>query len=223
MYCIKAFYENTEMHFEDLTTESYNLSAFDELKKYSRAIALDIFHYLTDEDGEEIGERVQVAEIRGRIFDNTRIMNDLATYIGISDYYGVDEEGALINLFKYVEDKEDINPDKECKDLYDMYLERFWVEPEFRGKGIASFILDNLRNILSAQLSIEIGAVITYPKPEYPKNECEKQIWATYPELEETMYNIMKHTFVTHGYEEKYGGNWFIRDYAQDEINEDTE
>lgn len=223
MYCIKAYYENQELHFGELTTESFNFSAFDEYKKYSRVFALDILHYLADEDGDPIDEPVQVAEIRGRIFDNTRIMNDEASYIGISDYYGADEEGALINLFKYVEEKEDIDPDKEYKDLYDVYLERFWVEAEFRGKGIASFILDNLRNIMSAQLNIEIAAVITYPKPEYPKSEGEQKIWAMYPELEETMYDIMKHTFVTHGYEEKYGGNWFIRDYAQDPINEDTE
>lgn len=82
---------------------------------------------------------------------------------------------------------------------YSGCLQRFFVNPEYRNKGIAQNILDNLDHLLRYSLNLNIRCIVTYIKPDKGQ--------------EDNMEDIMKHKIKTLGFEAMKENNFYIKDY----------
>lgn len=60
----------------------------------------------------------------------------------------------------------DIDDEWMFNNPFSGYLATFYVYEEFRGKGIASYIFNNLNRILKYSLNINLRCLCTYPQPQ---------------------------------------------------------
>lgn len=83
------------------------------------------------------------------------------------------------------------------------YIDIFYIYPEFRNKGIATYLINNLPMILKYSLNISIRASILCVYPLMPT----KNGWQALPENEEAaMSELMTRFFIKNGYEEMNKG-----------------
>ncbi|MEM3489843.1 MAG: GNAT family N-acetyltransferase, partial [Nitrososphaerota archaeon] len=85
--------------------------------------------------------------------------------------------GDLLEVAENIVDKNGCIKDSIC-DFDDglFYIERFYIKPEYRRKGIGSFAIEFLPYILEYTLNVSIGALTIIPnagKDDYFENQKE--------------------------------------------------
>ena len=176
---IRAWNSRDELIVEGHDGEMH-MVCIDESDQFSFQGGLLVYESVYDEDGYiEFGETGKlVAIVYGRFYDNTTIINEGYSLGNMEEDFGynarlfscadmVDEDNAnaIMALLKSEMLEREMDEDMMCRDLYDFYLERLYIEPEFRGKGVAKFILDNLPALLHRFFNITLRCVVTYPRP----------------------------------------------------------
>ncbi len=148
-----------------------------------------------------------VAKITGTFLDEERCLNDEMDLYYISDIIDQESADAFSALldderYKYVSD------DISWRPLLTCYLDTFYVMPEYRGKGIGTYLLSNLPDIFNVYLNRYIHAIVTYPKPLPLSGE-------TITEKEESeMLLKMKRHLKRAGYAEIGKSNFYIQNFA---------
>ena len=112
-------------------------------------------------------KETKVAFISITLFDLNAIEDAECDLLDIADQYDSDTHAAISSLVQSgIAD--DVGDNNIFKRPFIAYIKRFYVEPNFREKGIGSWILLNLQDILLYSLNIDIRAFVTLPSPETP-------------------------------------------------------
>lgn len=183
---IKVSSSRNEIEWIDIN-EPFS-QCIDEMEEYSFRAFLSIFE-----------EDTLVAEVYGVVFDEEKIINEGQDIVDIADMYDGDTEGAISTLIKSKIYKQELDENLIFTSPYSCYIEKVYVNPEYRGKGIGKYIFNNLYDIFLHCLNIHIRCFIIYPKPQQPDDEGN---WENSPDEDGSMKKLMIDVIKKSGYRE---------------------
>ena len=93
------------------------------------------------------------------------------------------------------------------------YLETLYITPEFRGKGIGTWIVQNLHSLVPFYLKSQVYGFVTYPRPSdgHEADDVIENIIKTDP-----MYNHMERLLLKNGYKRIDKTNYFFKSYGEE-------
>ena len=113
---------------------------------------------------EETKKEDCVAEIIVTVFDDYLCLKDNISPTEAALAKGEEEFEAFSALFKSEDFKNKVEDTPQ--DLLDScYLNRFYIHPKFRNKGIGTFLKNNLFDLLEAHFLREFQAIVVFPYP----------------------------------------------------------
>lgn len=125
--------------------------------KYIIDVWIDIIGIKKDSDKE-----INIGRLEGNYFESEMLIDDY-TFYETCDCKGADLEplaSAITNKDGYI--KESI-----CEfDENLMYIDRIYIDEEYRGAGIASFVIESLNEILQYTTGLNPNVYILLPKPQ---------------------------------------------------------
>lgn len=155
-------------------------------KNFSDSI-MELDRYFFDFTISVLSNNKKVAILKGTIFDNDLIENDDKTIDDIADSIDGDVEGAISMLY---------NETNYAVFGEVCYIDRFYILPNFRQKGIGSYLLSNLRDILRFLFDAKIEFFTTFISPH---NYIDKK-WIENDDKK--MKKLMTSLFVKYGFKE---------------------
>lgn len=158
----------------------------DEMEQYSFRVLLRVYIKGTI-----------VAEVRGHVFDEDKIMNERQNIVYIADMFDGDVQGAMYALIKSKIYKQKVDEDLVFVPPYICYIERVYINPKYRKKGISKYIFNNLYDIFLHCLNIHTRCFVIYPKPQQPG---EKGSWVDSPDEDGSMKKLMIDVIKKSGY-----------------------
>lgn len=147
-------------------------------------------HYRNKKDSDE---EIEIGKLKGNYFEAGVVIDDYSFY-DICDCKGADLEplaAAITNREGYI--KEIIFEVDENL----MYIDRIYIEEEYRGVGITSFVIESLNEVLQYTMELNPNVYILLPKPqekdengkidnmkdEYQKEICMEKLLKLYKRL----------------------------------------
>ncbi|MBS6554054.1 MAG: GNAT family N-acetyltransferase [Clostridium sp.] len=197
---LKSFCKNSKMGLYINTNDDfteYNKG----LDKYYSFVDLKIYD-IENEDTEEPDEQELklVARIETIIFDYDLIEEDDEDIVDVADsitgdvYSNIEE---LINS-KYF-DNNYIFVGNICS------LERFYIMPEYRNKGIGKYLINNLCELIKEHSNINISYIVAFLKPmDFIDNK-----WVDTPNPQK-MKNMMVEFYKNNGFKRIKKSNYFV-------------
>jgi len=126
-------------------------------EKYIIDVWIDIIGIKMDSD-----EEVKIGKLEGNYFEADVVIDDY-TFYEICDCKGADLEP----LAAAITDSNGYIKDSICEfDQNLMYIDRIYIDEEYRGAGIASFVIESLNEILQYTTEINPSVYILLPKPQ---------------------------------------------------------
>lgn len=126
-------------------------------EKYVINIWIDIIGIKKDSD-----EEIEIGKLEGNYFEAEVIIDDYSFY-DICDCKGADLEP----LAAAITDSEGYIKESICEfDENLMYIDRIYIEEEYRGAGIASFVIESLNEVLQYTTELNPNVYILLPKPQ---------------------------------------------------------
>lgn len=148
---------------------------------------------LKDDNNGEI-----IALVNGTFFDEDRIMNEGESLVNVADMINGDIYGAISSLVDDELFTQGLNENKAMLPLFSCYIERVYIYPNYRNRGIASFVFNNLEQIFWHSFNTPIHCFVIYPKPQQPVSEHE---WIDYPDDDGEMLKQMINVISKVGYQ----------------------
>ena len=212
-------FDRTGLETQINTDKPFNENLIPETRGYSVA-TLSV--NTTEDKGVDENEGDFVANVKFTIFDNEYFENSGTSMIDIADMHDGDVYNALIRLFEknhpdemstiydcqheYLGNQEKINEGKTFTPLCTVYVSRLFVNEKFRGQGVASYIFDNLSEMIFEYYKMYPHCVMIYVEPD---DKSENQ----YEEMKKTMIHTIKKSKFKH-----LENNWYMRNYGADPI-----
>ena len=107
-------------------------------------------------------EEISVGKITGNYFESEIFMDDISFY-ELCDSIGTDLE----HMASAIVDEDGDIKEEICEfDENLMYIDRIYIEEEFRGLGIASYIINSLNDILEYSIKLSPNVLILLPAPQ---------------------------------------------------------
>ena len=222
MYRLDSWNEKQSHDFCGLS--ELNETLFNEYSRYSYIGGIRLLHAdHTESDDYEIewdeNELKVAASVKFRFFDVVAMENNGVDPLFIADAYDGDVLAgmeAVLNSPLMNEFDERISEDKRFRDPTDVYIERLYVYPEYRNEGIASMIMENLRNILKVKFNVEPRFIFTVPCPQEPgENGCMENT------NDDKMLKLMIKFIESNGFQKLGDSNYYGRNFLLDDIEED--
>lgn len=140
----------------------------------------------------------QISEVHGLAFDEEA--NDDNDY-AIGDIADDLSGDAGIAIFTMLQSDlyNDILLGSVFTNTYSVYIDKVYVDPEYRNKGIGKYILDNLRSILQHTFNISTRCFTIVPRPQIPNEEDE---WENDPDINGEKRKIMIKVIEQAGYKQ---------------------
>lgn len=135
--------------------EEFNKNVYEE-QNFSLKFEIEVYTSETEK---------KVAYISGTLFGEDEIEEYGIDIIEAADYIDQDIYDSMCWLSKSKIFK-DIDDEWMFNNPFSGYLATFYIYEEFRGKGIASYIFNNLNRILKYSLNINLRCLCTYPQPQ---------------------------------------------------------
>lgn len=152
-----------------------------------------------------------LAEFKGIFFDEDGMYDNDFSAIDVADMFDSDTESAMSFLVESQMYNQELNEDKVIMSLHSGYIERFYVYPKYRNRGLANYILNNLEEILLFCFNIKVHSLVTYPKPQCPDLKGE---WVDYPDEDGAIKRLMIKIFNKHGFSEIDKTGFYAKNYA---------
>ena len=125
--------------------------------KYVINVFISVF--ATNLDTEE---KVGIGKITGRFFESEMVMDD-ASFYDVCDSIDTDLE----HMAAAIVGEDGCIKEEICEiDENLMYIDRIYINEEFRGLGIASYILSSLNDILEYSVNLSPSVLILLPAPQ---------------------------------------------------------
>lgn len=143
---------------EDCDTNEWE-DNMDPLEKYFTNIHIDIYGYPNEELDDD--EKVKVGVLWGIIIESELTMDDYS-FLEVCDIHSQ----KLCNMASEITVDSSII-EKVCdfdRELF--YLDRIFIEPEYRGYGIGRCVINILPQILKYSLNIFLGSIVILPKAQ---------------------------------------------------------
>ena len=145
---------------------------------------------LHDDDTDE-----KIATVSGIFFDEYKILNEGEDIVELADIIDVDVYRAMLDLSKSKLHNQDLDENKAWLPLFSCYIERIYIYPKFRSRGLGRYIFENLEQIFLHCFNTYIHSFVIYPKPQQPD---EKNGWINSPDADgsilKRMIDILKKT-----------------------------
>lgn len=197
---IKAWSTRDESHIE---IGEKGITADDGQERTFRA-GIGVFEEVFEhEDDYEPSELKLVAEVYGTFYDDTEIINDGVTRLYYADMIDGDNLDAMAALEKSGLMGLDTGLDMMFSDMHDVYLDRVFVTPEYRNKGVLSTICDNMYEIFKHHFNVHTRCVVVFPYPEEPEDG-----WKSEEERDE-LYKVMTEALEKKGFERMTDSEFF--------------
>lgn len=168
--------------------------------------------FFADKDDEcldpEISDEI-MATVRLSIFEGPVCeKEDLDEMIYTAGDFSQDEEAALKGLSRCIHFPAFEWSSMSCT----VYLERLYVEEKFRKEGVATWILDNLPEILRYFFRAEPQYVVTIPCPDgyLDMDQKDEMECAEIQKLQKLMVSVIR----KHGFKKVRNKNIYYKDYA---------
>ena len=151
-------------------------SAKDSLKAYYFKASFNVFASKAEiENGEEVAwiddeDKVQVAKIVASFIDEENCLNDDVDAFFMADGENGDF-GNAIYAMQHARAYKELSVNKEWKPLFTVYMDAFYVYPEYRNKGIGTYLLNNIGEIFRIFTNKDIHAVGVILNPQCLKGE----------------------------------------------------
>ena len=131
-------------------------------EKYTIDIWIDIVGIKKNSD-----EEVKIGKLKGNYFESEMLIDDCSFY-EICDCEGADLEP----LAAVITDSEGYIKESICKYNENlMYIDRIYIEKEYRGAGIATFVIESLNELLQYTIDLNPNVYILLPKPQEKDNK----------------------------------------------------
>lgn len=154
-------------------------------------------------------DKVQVAEIVASFIDERNCLNDDVSAFEIADGDNADF-GIAIDAMQRTRAYKNLSVNKEWLPLFTVYMDTFYVYPEYRNRGVGTYLIENIGEILRIFTNQDIHAVGVILKPQCLNGEIMTE------EEEAAMLCKMKKLFKKAGYkkisDEVYMNNYGARD-----------
>ena len=115
--------------------------------------------------------------------------------------------------FKYLFDDEEYQKSVGDSASFLCYIDRFYVMPKYRRKGIGTYLLENLPNIIEFYFNYRVQAITTYPAPMCLSGETMTDL------QQKRMLTKIKRHFEHVGYREMNRSNFYIKIYEKESEN----
>lgn len=154
-----------------------------EFDKYINCANLNI--YESDENFDEINPDYSklIARIEVILFDYDLIESDGEDIIDIADSIKSDVYSSIFELINSKHfDEEELYIGAVC------YLERFYIMPKYRNKGIGKYLINNLCDLIKYHSNIDIEYIVACLKPlNYINNK-----WVDNPDADSMKKKMVK-------------------------------
>ena len=148
-----------EIHFDNINEKFKIRDYLEDLSSTESDIKL--YEVTYNEEFEEEKKEL-IATIEGRFFDIIYAINNEINLFEVFDM----PDQVSANLIPYLlDDDGDIKDEFNSLNLNIFYLDNIYVEKKYRNKGYATFILNNLADILTYICKISVGTIIIEPVP----------------------------------------------------------
>lgn len=162
----KHIFLRTNIHIPDIYFDNKQLEIDDE-SVCSYRIDINVI----EKDLDTMKEKT-IASLKGVYFDLAYAMdNGISTY-DVFDMYSADTFAFYEILY------EDDMIKKEYESMWPnvFYIERLYVEKEYRNKGYAKALLNEISNIIRDILKLNVGQIIVYANPFEVNNGNDEMI-----------------------------------------------
>ena len=197
---LKAFSSRHDLTIENLE-ENLNKTLYEE-EPYTFIGGFTLHEEKTDEI---------LATISGIFFDENKILDENENIVDIADMIDEDVYKGMQALFKSKLHNEEIDNNKIFLSLFSCYIQRFYVYPKHRNKGIASYLFKNLEPIFSHCFNTPIHSLVIYPRPQQPN---EKNQWENTLDKDGSMLKKMINQLKKEGYRKIGKTNYYAKNYA---------
>ena len=164
-----------------------------------------LYLHITDDYGENIKK---IGSLQTTFLDEELISNETTGSLArIAD--SIDEETS--RAFGHLEKSNIFH--RPCQGgiqllpFHSCYIATFYIDSEYRSKGLGSHLLNNLSRIYLHMFNIYVNCVIVYPKPSRPKTG-----WGHKDEELERRKQMCEF-FEKNGFEEIGGSGFYVRNY----------
>jgi len=129
----------------------------DMINKYMIEIEIEILGINLQND-----KNIKVGEVRGYFFESESVMDD------ISFHYLCDSISSDLEMMaSAISDKNGDIREEFCDfDENLMYIDRIYVKEKYRGLGIASYVIKNIKEILGFSINLYPHTLILLPMPQ---------------------------------------------------------
>jgi len=161
-----------------------------------------------------------IATVSAIFFDENKIYNEHEDIVDISDMIDADVYGAMKALSKSKVYKQEIHDDKVFTALFSCYIQRLYVYPNYRKKGIARYIFKNLDQIFLHCFNTEIHCFVIVPKPQQPIKSEKYEKWENNPDEDGLMLKRMIKLLKMEGYTKIGKTEFYVKNYASYELSD---
>jgi len=135
-------------------TNSPLVEQIDEDSRYYFDFTVGVYH-----------KKKEVGVIHGLVYDESAMLDDGYNPVDVADWYSQEAHDAifcLVNnpLYKIK------HPDHIFHNTFLAYISKFYVDPEYRGRGIGKFLIHNLYDILLYTLNIHVRCFTIIPRDD---------------------------------------------------------
>lgn len=181
----------------------YNENAPFELDDDSKSYSVSLELFDDNDDNDDCGELM--ATLRATVYDCYDIED---VFLAADDESG-DESCAIEYLIRTGEyEKANLWTEFLCH----IYLDRLYVEPSYRNRGLATWILENFENLFMFYFRVQPHCVITIPAPD-GYIELEKHTDEEKKDILK-LHKLMTKVIKKYGFKKIRGENAYYKNFA---------
>ena len=155
-----------------------------------------------------------IADVSGIFFDEDKIKYEYGSIVEIADMIDSDVYESVKALYKSKIYNQEIDEEKYFLPLFSCYIQRIYVYPEYRNKGIARFIFKNLDQLFLYLFNTNIHCLFIIPKPQEPIKREKYKEWKNTPDEDGMILKRMIKLLKMEGYKQIGRTNIYCKNYA---------
>lgn len=163
---------------------------------------------------EKCHSGIELATVSGIFFDENKILNEGQDVVDIADMFTSDTYEAIDVLMRSELFQREIDEDKSMTPLFNCYIERVFINPEYRNKGLGNYIFNNLDQIFLHCFNTLIRCFVILPAPQILIGGQ----WRDADDKDSEMLKVMINTLVKSNFEQLENPKYYGKNCAADYV-----